>query len=377
MKKLDYHLLLKTIVIVCITIVLDILGFSFLALKLVSIPFVPNRNIDDMSDFYTAVWESVKGNSIDNGRFYVIDITENSRKEIADILATVSGMNPKVIGLDVRNIWKEDEDVDRHLVNTIQSISNIVLPVECHGIEQESPKFLYSIFKSQLQEKQYGVVSFPENRDILRTYRPSFKDGNNNIDAFSCAIARNYGADVSSVINKDKMFINYTTLRLTDEDSNEGREFLNLCKRDSINLASEVSDRIVLVGSTRLTNDQHLTPLGYSLSGIMIHAHIINTLIEDKNIVSCPVILRYLFCAIIAFVVLLLFKKRSFLKNKCNIWWTVTKYIVMFMFSMIFFAGIGTILFCRCCYYLDFAPFIVSLILVYILKDKNINFKKS
>ena len=129
---------MKMILVMFITIVLDLLGIAFLALKFVSVPFVPSRNIDNMSDYYTAVWESVKGRSNDNGRFFVIDITNNSRDEIASILESVNSMNPRVIGLDVTNIWEEDESIDKHFVNTIKSIPNIILPIECYDMEQNT-----------------------------------------------------------------------------------------------------------------------------------------------------------------------------------------------------------------------------------------------
>lgn len=356
---------------------LDLLGIAFLALKLVSVPFVPSRNIDDMSDYYTAVWESVKGRSNDNGRFFVIDITNNSRDEIASILETVNGMNPKVIGLDVTNSWEEDYSVDGHFVKTIKAIPNIILPVEYYNTGSKDTRFLYSIFQDQFADKNYGVVSFPESRDILRKYRPQFIDGNKKIYAFGCAIAKAYGAETGSVDEEDNVLINYTTLHLTDEDANEGREFLNLDKQDSISLSSEINGRIVLVGSTNLSNDKHLTPLGYDLSGVMIHAHIINSLIENRSIVSTPLILRYLLCAIFAVLALLWFKNHVKEKeNKNSIWWSITKYTLVLLISMILFAGIGTLLFCRYCYYIDFAPYIVTLILVYILKDKKLNIKK-
>lgn len=318
--------------------------------------------------------ESVKGRSNDNGRFFVIDITNNSRDEISSILETVNGMKPRVIGLDVTNIWEEDENIDKHFVSTIKSIPNIILPIECYDMEQNPPKFLYSIFREQLTEKDYGVVSFPETRDILRTYSPQFMDGNKKLDAFGCAIAKAYGANISPIYENDNVLINYTTLHLTDEDANEGREFLNLSKHDSTSLASEVNGRIVLVGSTNLSSDKHLTPLGYDLSGVMVHAHIINSLIDNRNITSTPLILRYVLCSLFAFVLFNKYKKVE--GNKNNLWWSIIKCTLLFLFSMVIFAGIGTILFCRFCYYVDFAPYIVTLILVYILNDKSINIKK-
>lgn len=367
---------MKMILVMFITIVLDLLGIAFLALKFVSVPFVPSRNIDNMSDYYTAVWESVKGRSNDNGRFFVIDITNNSRDEIASILESVNSMNPRVIGLDVTNIWEEDESIDKHFVNTIKSIPNIILPIECYDMEQNTPHFLYSIFREQLIEKNYGVVSFPETRDILRTYCPQFKDGNKTLDAFGCAIAKAYGANLRSVGENDNVLINYTTLHLTDEDANEGREFLNLSKQDSTSLASEINGRIVLVGSTNLSSDKHLTPLGYDLSGVMVHAHIINSLIDNRSITSTPLILRYVLCCLFAFFAFVILKKYKKVDgNKNNIWWSIIKCTLLFLLSMMLFAGIGTILFCKFCYYVDFAPYIVTLILVYILKDKSISIK--
>lgn len=377
MKDKIFSLFLIALGITCLSAIVDVLGIAFLILKMVSVPFVPNRNIDDMSDYYTAVWESVKGNSVDNGKFAIIDVSENSRREIAEILTTIKEMDPKIIGLDVTNTWEEDKATDSLFVKTIQSISHIVLPVEYHDTEPGSEVFLYNIFHNRLANKKYGVVSFPDNRDILRTYRPSFNANGKSYDAFGCILAKECGVDLSNIRNKENMLINYTTLNMSDDDAIPGYQLLNLCNRDSLFIASEISNKIVLIGSTHLTSDHHLTPLGYSLSGVMIHAHIANTLLENKSIMTTPLILRYFFCFVIAFSVLMWNTKRNpSITEKKRIWKTIVKSCLIFFASILLFAGFGTILFSYYCYYIDFAPYIVTLIVVYIIKDKNYDFKK-
>lgn len=368
--------LIKAVMIICLVVIIDVLGIAFLVLKTVSLPFVPNRNIDSMSDYYTAVWESVR-DAVDNGRFAIIDITDNSRREITEILRNVNSMDPAIIGLDVSFIHEETPNEDSLLVQTIQSLPSLVLPVEYLDNELGSESFHYVVFPNQLTDKEYGVVSFPDNRDVLRTYNPSFKIGNQSFDAFGCVIAQKCGADISHIHEKSNLLINYTTLEFADDDVVPGFQFLNLNERDSLSLASEIAGKIVLIGSTHLTSDQHLTPLGNSLSGLMIHAHIINSLIEDKSIQTTPLIIRYLFCFIMALVTLLWFQKRKPSKEKNNkIWTQIIMWSILFCASVLLFAVIGTFLFCNLYYYVDFAPYIVTLILVYFIKDKEFDFKK-
>ena len=85
--------LIKAVIIICLVIIIDYLGVAFLVLKTVSLPFVPNRNIDAMSDYYTAVWESVR-DRVDNGRFAIIDITDNiptfNKKKDIEIKNTIN-----------------------------------------------------------------------------------------------------------------------------------------------------------------------------------------------------------------------------------------------------------------------------------------------
>ena len=368
---------IKALIVIILVIIIDLLGFAFLVLRTVSIPFVPNRNIDEMSDYYTAVWESRNRYSVDNDRFAIIDITEYSRHQITDILSIVRDMKPKIIGLDVSYIHEENQAEDSLLVSTIQSIPNIVLPVEYSDEEHGVPEFKPGIFHDRLNSKEYGVVSFPDNRDIIRNFRPTFYIDNNSIDAFSCVIAKKCGADISSLNNKRSITINYTTLKLTDDDVIPGFQFLNLNSRDSLALSSAISDKIVLMGSTHLTNDHHLTPLGTSASGIIIHAHVINSLLENKIIRTTPLVLRYILCFVIAVITLCWLKKNK-LPQKANfrMWYRPIKWCVLFFISILLFAVIGTIIYSKCSYYIDFSPYIVALILAHFIKDKTINLGK-
>lgn len=377
MKKKSLNTVLKAVVIVVFVAIINLMGVAFLALKTVSVPFVPNRNIDQMSDYYTAVWKSVKGNSVDNERFAIIDITDYSRRDITEILRVVKNMNPKVIGLDVSYISEENPTDDSLLVQTILSIPDIVLPVIYQDKEQGQDAFDYGVFYDQLRGKDYGVVSFPNNRDVIRVFTPSFSGEDQSIDAFGCVIANKIGADLSSIDHKKEMIINYTTLKLEDDDEIPGFQFLNMNQRDSASLASEISGKIVLIGGTKHTSDQHLTPLGGSLSGVMIHAHIINSLIENKVIHSTSLIIRYLLCLIVVFLAIMWNdkKKKSEEKRK-SIWMTITLWCFLFLISVILFAGIGTFLFCRYNYYIDFSPYIVAIIIAHLLKDKTITFGK-
>lgn len=375
MNKGFMKTLCKAVVILCVVVIIDILGVAFLALKTVSIPFVPNRNIDNMSDYYIAVWDRVKGNPVDN-RFVVIDITENSRREIAEILNAIKSMNPAIIGLDVSYIWEENPSEDSLLVQTIRSIPNIILPVEYYTTEKGNDAFLYSIFQNQLIGKEYGVVSFPENRDVLRTYKPCFKFEDRTIGAFGCVIAKKCGADISNLEKRNSVLINFTTLKLTDDEAIPGFQFLNLDSRNNQFRSSQIANKIVLIGSTNQTRDQHLTPLG-NLSGVMIHAHIINSLMENKRIRETPLLIRYFLCFAVAIVVLMWCQKSKKPKETNNrIWKTIVIWSALFCASVVLFAVIGTFLFCRLCYYIDFSPYIVTLIVTFLIKDRSIGFKE-
>ena len=371
-SKYIYTLILA-LTITCAAVIVDVMGIGFLVLKLVTMPFIPERNIDNMSDYYTAVWESVhKNETIDNERLTVIDITTNDRNQISEILVKVSKMNPAIIGLDVSFISEEDHIIDSALLSSILSIPNIILPLV---YDKEEQKFYDDIFRYTLDPLKYGVVSFPGNSDILRTFQPSFYDGNTHYNAFGCCIAQEYGTDITYLKDKNNVLINYTTLKLTDKHALPGKSLLHLNSRDSVFLASQITNKIVLIGGTHDTRDYHLTPLGYGLPGIMIHAHIINSIIEGKIISSLPIVLRYVLCFILALITLLFARKRNQIKNNGNkVGKTLIYLFIVFLISQILFAFLGTVLFCKICYYIDFAPYIITLIFVYFFeahKDFN------
>lgn len=374
MNKKYVNTLFKGLIIIILVVIIDFLGVAFLALKTVSIPFVPNRNIDKMSDYYTALWEKVRGNSVDNGRFVIIDISDCSRSDITKILKTVSNMNPKIIGLDVSFISQGDTYEDSLLVHTIQSTPNIVLPVEYLDKVKGREVFNYSVFHNQLMDKEYGVVSFPNNRDVIRLFTPSFCIGNQSIDAFAYVIAEKCNKNLSAIDLQKEMIINYTTLRLNDDEELPCFQLLEMNERDSLSLYSQICDKIVLIGATKHTSDQHLTPLGSSLSGVMIHAHIINSLMDNKVIKTTPLIIRYVLCLVVALLAVMRHKRRnqSVGKGK-SIGKTIILWCFLFLISVILFAGIGTILFCNYSYYIDFSPYIVTLIIAHLLKDKTFN----
>lgn len=364
----------RSLIFTLIAFVINAIGLVFLILKLVSLPFVPDRNIDNMSDYYTTVWERVQGNSVDEGRFQVVDLSDNDRRDIVEILSIISGMNPKVIGFDINCIYKDSSIVDSLLVELLRSNQNIVLPVE-----YTENKFLYSVFYEELKDKEYGVVSFPGTKGILRTFYPSFTSGDKFHRSFACAVAEMYGADISRVYRKNKHLINFTTLRLTDADAIPGNQFLNLNERDSSSLASEISNRIVLLGTSRLTIDNHMTPLGYNLSGVMIHAHIINALIDGKTIRTVNPLVTYFICFIMSFVLMMIKRNDRSRTNVKIVWkYKIVWALLTFLCSILAFSLIGTIIYCKCNLFIDFAPYIVVVVIWYILKDKefNVNLRK-
>ncbi len=368
-----YNLLCKALVITCIVAIIDSAGIAFLVLKTVSFIFVPNKNIDNMSDFYTVVWSSINDNPTDNGRFLLVDITQNNRRDISNILKTINSLNPHIIGLDMSCIHEEDKTIDSLLVEVVLSIPNIVLPVE---YDAKTNSYLPDVFHDKFVRKKHGVVSFPDNREVIRTFRPSFCVGDKSIDVFGYVVAKECKANIPTLQNKDKCLINFTTLNLSDEYAIQGSNFLKLNSRDdTLRLTPLISNKIVVVGSFHDTEDYHLTPLGF-MSGPMIHANIINCLLENKIITTTPSYLRYFLCFLVSIAILLWYKGRKLEIKEQNITGTIVKYLVIFVLCIILISGIGTFLFCKLCYYVDFEPYIVMLIIIYFLKDKNFNFRK-
>lgn len=372
------RLLLSAFVITIVSFIIVQTNIAFLLLKAITVPFVPSRNIDQMSDYYTAVWKSVNKKANDNDRFTIIDVTGNSRKEIVDILSAIKEMNPRIIGLDVNfiNSTEADSIVDSLLIHTLQSIPNLVLPVEYYTNDNNNA-FLYSIYHQYLYNKEYGVVSFPNNRDILRTHCPFFHNGQDTLYSFAYIIAKKFSKTSYQIRYSSDELINYTTLRLGDEHAQSGDEYLNMNSRDSAFIASQISNRIVLLGCTRDTEDQHLTPLGYNLSGVMVHANIINSLIENKSINPGSQKLRYLLCFILAFFLLKRYQNNIISQSKNHkLWLSILYYIIVFIFSVFIFSVLGTFFFCKVNYYIDFAPYIVTFIIVSVTKHWTLNIKE-
>lgn len=224
----------------------------------------------------------------------IVDIDHADRNDITDLLNVLSIMEPEAVGLDVT--FNEHRDNDSLLLSAISSIPNMVLASTLGGGQDNS-----WFYDKTRQKHNYGFVNLPSNIDggIIREFPTWLTDSVGNRGAsFAVAIIEKIAPEAI-----EKLSARGHEFEAIDYPSHE---FLTLQWDEVPDHPQDISGKIVLIGDNGDSSDMHYTPLNKKMSGVMIHACALCTMLNDHYQDTIPkwvnILLAWVLCFIMSFV---------------------------------------------------------------------------
>ncbi len=232
----------------------------------------------NMSDFYNIVADSRPVRAYEE-RIVIVNIDRTTRDDVTDVIEMLSVMNPVAVGLDVT--FNEPHEDDSRLLAAIDDCPNLVMAVGVGPMPGSKDTFMvddYSFFyPSHCDDYMPGVVNLPSKFDggTIREFPVYFTDPlGRKLPSMAMALAEIADPDAANVLksrgNKTEM-IDFPSRTFNVIDWNE--------LPDS---PDEIDGRIVLVGAMNEINDLHRTPISEQMSGVMIHAYAISTILRGN-----------------------------------------------------------------------------------------------
>lgn len=248
--------------------------FSFSVGTLMSSPDSRDFN---MTDFYNIIADSRPVRSYDD-KVVIIDIERTSRDDVTDVLELLSVMEPAAVGLDVT--FNEPHEDDSRLLAAIDNCPNLVMAVGVGALPGSRDTFLvddYSFFYDPRSPHTYGAVNLPTKsaRGTIREFPLSFPGQfGKPIPSFAVAVAEKADADAVAALRERG--------NKTETIDFPSRTFDVIPWQELPDHPEMVKDRVVLVGAMHEFGDVHRTPLSEEMSGVMIHAHAVSTILRGN-----------------------------------------------------------------------------------------------
>ncbi len=267
--------------------------------KLLSLSTYSGRNESfSFLDFY--VRTASHGVARMSQEIAVVDIGDLSRAGIAQLLDSLSVMEPKAVAIDVFFRYPGQEGDDA-LTDAVCLADGMVLPLDVTRPD------LVSFFYDQAREARFGAVNLAAGgaRDVVRTFRPVFETEDGPVEAMALVVAGQLRPEKAEEVRQRGSasgFIRYDGVEFPLFDADE------ILSGDP-SVADAVRGKGVFVGDLNNLQDLHVTPADPDMPGLLIHAKIAQTILSGKPIRQLPrwvvVLIAALVCAL--FVWLLLF----------------------------------------------------------------------
>lgn len=235
----------------------------------------PDRGDFTINDFYSHVADKRAVRTLDSD-VVIVDIGDLDRDGIADVLDMVSLCSPRAVGVDV--LFAEPHEDDSNIINALRGCPNIVMAASVKPDSSAKDRFTLDLTSFLMDSLAPGIpvgaTNFPtvEGDRTIREFRPAYPGRTDSIASFALAITEIAAPDRAAALMK--------------RDNPE--EVINFCSRtykiytpDEIaGNAGELIGKIVLLGSLSQREDMHTTPVKASMTGVMIHAHTISTILS-------------------------------------------------------------------------------------------------
>ena len=290
----------KTIVPVLASVVGALL-FSLFLKNVLEAPFLfataDKNDAVQLSDFYSKIGDNSNVRSLSQD-ITIISTDGIDRKRMAELVSIVDSMQPKVLGMDIMFLSKQEGD--EQLIAAINASQRIVLP---YGLTENKNSDNYSLkdscyFYDKIANKRFGAVNLEglSIKSTIRVFKPEFKMRNGTIRNFAVEIARLYSNRSFEKLKKRK--------DVTELINYHGVDFIEIPWENVLKGkdASLIKNKIVLLGTTASYADIHCTPVKAEMPGVYIQAYTVNTIIKERYVNQvCPII-NYLIAVLFSLV---------------------------------------------------------------------------
>jgi CHASE2 domain-containing sensor protein len=276
-----------------------------------------------------------------NNNINLVNVGHLKRYEIAELIEKIHKQKPKVIGVDVIFDHSKKDRVDKKLWSALQH-ENVIGVFAFQNETISKNHAVLDVFRDKLG---YANFNFDYYNSVIRSFLAIKTFNDNEYQSFGLKVAQKFVGDEKKLswrkMDKKSIPINYSG----------GLEHYNIVEPDTIFAKTELrelKDKIVLLGymGTPTGNlydieDKHFTPLNQEFLGksspdtfgIVIHANIIEMLINDKRHWVVPMGLVWSFGLVITFFVLSYFIK---LNKKHLSSYIFTRKLLQLGFTIIF-----------------------------------------
>ena len=301
----------------------------------------------DFSDLYMKVCQRRSVASLSE-EIVIVSVDGCSRKRIQQVIDAVDFFSPSAVGLDIFFMYpSEDEDA---LIQSLKDCDNLILPL---AVQRD---FTGSYFYDKI-DAEYGVVNMLSSSafDVVREYVTVYQTDSVQHQSMPMALVRKAGLEhVAESSNPRQIW--YPSI---DFDIINADEIVDAEGFPCFSCAEKIEGKIVIIGDVRDLSDVHRTPIDEEMPGILIQAHIMDTIIHDRHVNE----VHLFWNLFIAFAICLLFI-RMHIHMKDN--WDDVGEMFMRMIQLVLiylFFVLGVNLYIRCNIFIDFSLTMMMLFL--------------
>lgn len=258
----------------------------------------------DFSDFYANVANQRPVSEVDQ-TVMVINLENSDRAEYAAILEALQSTSPAAIGIDVLFQEPHEPLTDEWLINSLRSLPNLVMTeslIKLPGVDSFKVSER-SFFADTLGHGiKFAASNLPARitSGAIRTFRPMYPTADSTVQGLASALA--------SIAKPHS--INALTERIGEGKSNE---IINYASRVIpvftpgviVDNPDTVNGKVLLVGSVSQTEDIHPTPVNHAMSGILIHAYAVSTILRNDYIDRVGTAGEWTIACILCFIITL------------------------------------------------------------------------
>lgn len=335
---------------------LAILFARFIVYDLMSLSvFAPMEKATDfqMSDIYQSISESKAIHKLSKD-ITIVSIDGHSRADVLDVVNLISEYSPAAIGLDV--FFPVPEHDNSYLLSTLSSIPNLV----CAGMferDMDAASFHHipqSFYEDSIDVTfGYANLNASSQRDVIRQFVPYVLTANNDT-------LLSMPAQLAKICHPLRYKTMLSRGGMAETIAFDNIEFPIISLQDV--LSGEVdetlfSNRIVIIGDIHNIYDSYLSPLHNTLSGIILHAYALQTIISDNYISTSPTWLNWLIALILSILFAICnLSAKYHMSNFGNLFTRLLQFAMMYILIVI-----GSIYFASHHNYIDFSPAILMI----------------